>query len=144
MIWDAITFIMTSLMFVVVRYWLILLIFIRVNPLAFKQSYAAVIQANNKCWTIPMDQLGSMLNTRFTDAGAPSGLSRYLLIHAPFTHILVFWHISNMPPIYFVESNLFWYPHVLYSSNICEILQYNCQLVVITYELINVVRAAHR
>ena len=57
------------------------------------------------------------LNIRFTDAGAPSGLSRtnrkvmttvhgiiyfehkteYLLIHAPFTRIVVFWHISNMP-----------------------------------------------
>ena len=22
----------------------------------------------------------------------------YLLTHAPYTHILVFWHISNIPP----------------------------------------------
>ena len=32
-----------------------------------------------------------------------------LLIHAPYTRIVVFWHISN----------------VLYCSNICEILLYN-------------------
>ena len=24
--------------------------------------------------------------------------TEYLSIHAPFTHIMVFWHISNMPP----------------------------------------------
>ena len=35
-------------------------------------------------------------------------------------------------------------PHVLYSSNICEILLYNRQLVVITHELICSVWAAHR
>ena len=35
-------------------------------------------------------------------------------------------------------------PHVLYNSNICEILLYNRQLVVVTHELIYGVRAAHR
>ena len=40
------------------------------------------------------------------------------------------------------ESNLLWYPHILYSNNICEILLYNRQLV-ITNELIYIVWAAH-
>ena len=35
------------------------------------------------------------------------------------------------------------YPKILYSSNICEILLYNRQLVVITHELIYGFRAAH-
>ena len=50
------------------------------------------------------------------------------------------WH----SPMNFVGWNLLWYPHVLYSSNICETLLYNRQLVVITYELICVIQAAHR
>ena len=25
--------------------------------------------------------------------------TQYLLIHAPFTHIVVFWHIGNVPPM---------------------------------------------
>ena len=24
---------------------------------------------------------------------------QYILIHAPFTHIVVFWHIGNVPPM---------------------------------------------
>ena len=36
-----------------------------------------------------------------------------------------------------MDSNLLWYPHILYSNNICEILLYNWQLVVITYQSIN-------
>ena len=60
------------------------------------------------------------LKTRFTDAGASSGLSRtsrevmttvqgvkyvfghktlYLLIHVPYTRIVAFWHIGNVPPM---------------------------------------------
>ena len=60
--------------------------------------------------------------------------TQYLSIHAPYTHIVLFWHISNI------------YHHVLHrdSSNICEILLYNRQLVVITHELIYGVRAAQR
>ena len=54
----------------------------------------------------------------------------------PYTYIVVFWHISNIPPNDFKESNLLWYHHILYSSNICEILLYNQQLFVITHELI--------
>ena len=42
------------------------------------------------------------------------------------------------------KPNLLQYPHVLFSSNICEILLYNRQWVVIMYELIYVVQAAHR
>ena len=49
---------------------------------------------------------------------------------------MAFRQISNMPPQM--------YPCVLYSSNICEILLYSQQLVVLTYELIYVDWAAHR
>ena len=66
----------------------------------------------------------------------------YIVIHIPYTGIVVFWHISYIPTDY-VESNFLWYPLVFYNSNIYEILLYSHQLVVITYELINVVRAAH-
>ena len=53
------------------------------------------------------------------------------------------WHISNIPSMIShsqICSNI---PR-LYGSNICEILQYNLQLIVIIYGLINVVPAAHR
>ena len=32
----------------------------------------------------------------------------YMLIHAPYiyTCIVVFWHISDIPPLYFLESHL--------------------------------------
>ena len=36
------------------------------------------------------------------------------------------------------------YPQVLYDNNVCDIFLYKRELVVITYELIYVVRAAHR
>ena len=36
------------------------------------------------------------------------------------------------------------YTHVLHNRNICEILLYNRQLIVVTYELIYVARDAHR
>ena len=55
---------------------------------------------------------------------------------------MVFWHISNhqwFPRVKFVQ-----YHHILYSSNIWEILLYSRQLIVITPELIYGVRAAHR
>ena len=52
---------------------------------------------------------------------------QHLLIHAPHKCIVVFWHISNIPP------RIIW-----------EILLYNRQLVVIMYELIHIVQAAHR
>ena len=58
---------------------------------------------------------------------------QYLLTRAPYTRIVIFWHIK-----------LVVLPHVLYSSSICEILLYNQQLVVITRELICGVRAAIR
>ena len=66
-----------------------------------------------------------------------------LLIHAPFTGIVVF-DTSLRAPNDFVEPNFLWYHYILYSSNICEILLYNRQWVVITHELICVVRAAYR
>ena len=59
--------------------------------------------------------------------------TQYRLIHAPYTNIVAFWHISNMLHI----SRRVKYviiPHVLYNSNICKILLYNRQLIVITYE----------
>ena len=31
--------------------------------------------------------------------------TQYILIRAPYTHIVVFWHISNIPPHDFAESN---------------------------------------
>ena len=67
---------------------------------------------------------------------------QYLLIRVPYTRIVVFWHISNIPP-WFRRVKLV-VTHVLYSSNICEILLYNRQLVVITNELIYGVRDAIR
>ena len=81
--------------------------------------------------------------------------TKFVLIHAPYTRIVVFWHISKMHPGLvwvnnlqsssndFGESNLR-LKFVLYSSNICEILLYNQQLDVITHELIYGVRASHR
>ena len=63
--------------------------------------------------------------------------TEYLSIHGPL------WYFDISAPIDFVESNLLLYPHVLYSSNICEILLYNHQLVVLMYELIYVVQVAH-
>ena len=42
------------------------------------------------------------------------------------------------------SGHLLWYPRVLHNSNICEILLYNQRLVVITYEIIYGVGAAHR
>ena len=68
--------------------------------------------------------------------------TQYLLIHAQNTGIVVFWHISNIPPM--ISQKLVVTPHILYSSNICEILLYNRQLFVITHELIYGVRAAIR
>ena len=44
----------------------------------------------------------------------------------------------------FVESNLILIPHDLHGSNTYEVLLYNRKLGVITYELIHIVRAAHR
>ena len=67
---------------------------------------------------------------------------QYLLIHAQFTRNVIFWPLVTYPND-FVESNLLLYRHVLYSSNICEILLYNPQCVVITHELICGVPAAH-
>ena len=60
--------------------------------------------------------------------------TQYLLIRAPYTRIVVFWHISNIPP-WFRRVKLE-YRNGLYSSNICEILLYKGQLLVITHELI--------
>ena len=59
----------------------------------------------------------------------------YLLIRAPYTCIVIFWHIRNIPP-WFRRVKLVVIPPLLYSSNICEILLCNRQLVVITHELI--------
>ena len=68
----------------------------------------------------------------------------YVLIHAPYAHIVAFWHISNITPMISWSKICCNIITFLYSSNICEILLYNRQLVVITHELIYGVGAAQR
>ena len=61
-------------------------------------------------------------------------------------HITPLWYFDTSV-IYsndFVESNLLQYHHVLYSSNICEILLYLRHVVIITHELIYGVQACRR
>ena len=64
--------------------------------------------------------------------------TQYLLIRAPYTRIVVFWHISNIPPM-ISQSQISRNTPTLY---IAAIFVYNRQLVVITHELIYGVRAA--
>ena len=61
--------------------------------------------------------------------------TQYLLIRA---HIPALWYVGTSVtyPNDFAESNLSLYPHVFYSSNICEILVYTQQLVIINHALI--------
>ena len=54
---------------------------------------------------------------------------------------VAFWHISNIPPS-ISQIQICYDTTVFYSSSISEILLYNRQLVVLSYELIYVVRAA--
>ena len=61
----------------------------------------------------------------------------YILIHAPFTCIVVF-DTSIIFPQLFCRVKFVMMPPVLYSRNICEILLYNWQLVVATCELISI------
>ena len=65
----------------------------------------------------------------------------HLLIHAPYTRIVVFCHISNIQGFRTVKFVMI--PPCFVKQNACQILLYNRKSVVITYELINVVRAAH-
>ena len=67
---------------------------------------------------------------------------QYLLIHAPITCVVIFWHIGNVPQM-FHRVKFVVMPPRLYSSNICEILLYNWQWVVITHDLICGVGAAY-
>ena len=60
---------------------------------------------------------------------------KHISIHAPYTGTVLFRHISDIPQ-WFRRVKLVIIPHVLHSSSICEILFYNRQLVVITYQLI--------
>ena len=70
--------------------------------------------------------------------------TQYLFIRATYTRIVVFWHISNIPPM-ISQSQISCNTQTFYiKSNVCEILLYNRQLVVITHELIYGVRAAIR
>ena len=66
-------------------------------------------------------------------------------MHAPYTHIVVFWHVNNIPPMISYSQICCNAPPppVLYGSNICEIFLYNRQLVAITHQLIYGVWAAH-
>ena len=57
---------------------------------------------------------------------------------------LWYFDISVICPHSFRRGNFVLIPLNLYSSNICEISLYDRQLLVIMYELIHVVRAAHR
>ena len=53
-------------------------------------------------------------------------------------HISALWYSDTLViyPKDFVASKLLYYPSVLYSSNICHILLYDRQMVIITFELI--------
>ena len=62
--------------------------------------------------------------------------TQYILIHAPYTRMVVFWHISNIPAIFLVKFVII--PLCFALKNIFEILLYSCHLVVITYGLIDV------
>ena len=68
--------------------------------------------------------------------------TQYLLIHAPYTRIVVFWHISNIPPM-ILQSQISCNTPTFYITAIF-VKYYNRQLVVITHELIYGVRAAIR
>ena len=46
----------------------------------------------------------------------------------PYVPELWYFDISAIYPKNFVESNLLWYPHVLYISNICELFPYTRNL----------------
>ena len=52
----------------------------------------------------------------------------------------IIWTLISIPQ-WFHRVKFVWYCHVLYSNNIFEILLYTRQLVILTYELIYVVRA---
>ena len=68
---------------------------------------------------------------------------QYLLIHAPYTCLVVFWHMSNMYP-YISYSQICYNTLMFCIATFCEILLYDRQLVVITYVLIDALRAVHR
>ena len=65
--------------------------------------------------------------------------TQYLLIRAPYTLIVVFWHISKIPPM-IGQSQISCNIPTFFINYICEILLYNWQLVVVTHELIYGVR----
>ena len=55
----------------------------------------------------------------------------YISMHAPYTHIVIFGHISNIPQE-FCRVKIVMIPYGLYSNNICEIWLYIWDLVVTT------------
>ena len=61
-------------------------------------------------------------------------------------HLPALWYFDTSVtyPNDFKESNLLLYRHFFYCNNICEMLLYNRQWVVITHDLICGVRAANR
>ena len=70
--------------------------------------------------------------------------TQYILLHAPYSGTLWYFDISVICPLKSRRVDFVTIPPYFYSSRFCEILLYNCQLVVIMYELIYVVQATHR
>ena len=66
----------------------------------------------------------------------------FILSHTPYTRTVVFCHISNIPLGFHSVKFVITLPG-LNSRNICEMLLYDQQLVVLNYTLICVVRTAH-
>ena len=76
-----------------------------------------IAQLRNKflsqCWGRSVNKLASQMRAPLVACREPAGKlwqlckvlyvfeheTQYLLIHAPFTPIVVFWHISNIPPM---------------------------------------------
>ena len=69
-----------------------------------------------------------------------SWIYKYIPRNRHMVCFVMFRHWSMYPSIHSYPSGILHWPqgHVLYSSNICELLLYNWHLVVITYEQINI------
>ena len=69
-------------------------------------------------------------------------IKRYTIYSMPHKAALWYFDIAAIYPQDIVGSNLLQYLHVLYSTNVCELLLYNRQLVVITCQILYFVRPA--
>ena len=70
--------------------------------------------------------------------------TQHFLIRAPYTRIVVFWHISNILPMILQSQIISNTPTFYIATLFCETLLYNRQLVVIIHELMYGVRAVIR